>query len=687
MSETLASGFPEIPIGAWRDAARKGLVPDTELLKDVEPGVRTQWLYTSDDALAPDPAGSPGESPFVRGTRVGAPWQIRQQHVHPERAVANRQILEDLMGGVGSIGLRLDRAARLAYAPGSPEFLDARGHGGIAISTLTDLSEVLDGVHLDLAPIALDAGAQGVAAAALLRALWQQNGIADVGARGSFCLDPLETLATDGHLPHSPEAAIAAAGALAEEVDRTLPGVTALSVDTGIYVEAGSTAIWELAISASSGLEYLRAADRAGLPPSRAARQIEFNLAIGADQFLEMAKFRAARRIWTRILEQSGVPPAERHSTTVGRTSARVLSAVDPWINMLRGTIATFAAGTAGADGITVTAFDRALGEPGTLGRRIARNTQIVLQEESSLGRISDPAAGSWYIESLTDSLARTAWEKLTMIEREGGALAALRSGLIASELAELAENRREELATRARTLTGVNAFPLLGDTEVLPDPVDHEALARLDAARLAERPESGLLENLAGAAPSNRLREAGVLATAGARIDEIAEALAGETFTMAPLSRSRDSSDFEHLRLAASRHEQVGEGRPKIYLSCLGPIARHVGAANWAKSFFEVGGIETIPSGVLDGPTEQGRALATNALRMAAICAGRDEEPGAIARTVEALRANGAEWVYLANPRPEQADVAGADEVVRDGVDMVEVLSEALGRLGVEVG
>ncbi len=701
MPEPLAAGFDPVSYEQWSEKAGGG-DSASELATTLEEGIEAKWLYTPEDALAPDPAGLPGKAPFVRGTRAGRHWQIRQQHGHPDRAAANREILEDLSGGVTEVTLRLDRAARMGIGPGDPAFGDTRGDDGIAISDLDDLSQVLDGVYLDMAGIALDSGGAALPAAALLAAHWRETGIAPDRALGSFRADPLGTLAREGSLPVSPEQALAQAAGMALEVSRGMPGVRALGVDTGIYVEAGASTSWELGIAVATGVEHLRAALAAGLEPEAAATQIEFTLAAGPDQFLEMAKFRAVRRLWARVLEQCGVEPGARHSATYGETTARMITAVDPWVNMLRVTTAAFAAGTGGADGITVTPFDRALGLPSNLGRRIARNTQIVLQDEASLGRIADPVAGSWYGEVLTDEVARSGWDCFTAIEKEGGALAALRSGLIADALAGSADGRREELIHRTRVMTGVNEFPLLGDDGTSPpEPVDREALARIDQARLAERPEPGGIAEIAGTGPGGQLEKAISLAAAGARIDEMTAALAdgaapadrelgdgepGGPRSIEPLEPRPDAAPFEHLRDTVAARESAGSERPQIYLACMGEVAEHVNLANWAKSFFEVAGIETVPSGALAGTSEQAEVFRAGGFRLAAVCAGRDEKPEEVGELVESLRAAGAGYVYMVNSTPELNRAAGADEIVRNGVDMVEVLTAALGRLGVEV-
>lgn len=673
MNDPLADGFDPVSLAEWRQKASAG-DPETELATAIEDGIEAKWLYTREDELAPDPAGLPGKAPFTRGIRAGRHWQIRQEQTHPDPAVANREILEDLNGGVTEVTLRFDTAG-----------------DGILIHNLDDLSIALDGVHLDLAPVALDAGFDA-AAAALLVAHWRETGIAPDDALGSLRIDPLGALARSGSVGGSPENAIRQAAAVALEVSRDYPQARALGVDTAAFVEAGATAAWELGIALSAALEYVRAAGDAGLEPAGAAAQIEFTLAVGPDQFLETSKFRAMRRLWARVLEECGVPAEKRHSPTYARTSGRMITWVDPWVNMLRVTTATFAAGTGGADGVTVTPFDSEIGQPGGIGRRIARNTQIVLQDESSLGRIADPAAGSWYVENLTDQVARAGWRRFQEIEAGGGALAAMRSGSIAGALSAAADRREHEMIHRERVMTGVNEFPLLGDDGTEPVEVDRDGLARTHAARHDERPEIALEDiepgALAAAPAGELLKRAAALAGAGATIDEISAALsdgAGDSGEPIAALRPRpDAAPFERLRAAAHAHEQAGNRRPQLYLACMGPVAAHVNFANWAKSFFEVAGIETVPSGALNGNEAQAEAFTAGGFSVAAVCASRKQDPAEVADLVTKLREAGAEYVYMVNSTPEINEQSGADEVVKNGVDMEAVLTAALERLGI---
>jgi len=707
MTEPLAADFPPVPDDEWRAAALKAAKApeDTPTRSVTEDGIEVNWLYTREDALASDPGGVPGLAPFVRGTNGGtgedeAAWEIRQQQAHPDRRAANKALLEDLEGGATAIELRPDRAARGGHAPGSDAFAATRGVDGTMVSTVDDLETALEGVFVELAPIAIDGGAQAIPTGALLLATLRRRGVADQDAIGSLRIDPLGTLAAEGALAQEPADAVATAGRVAAQVAEVFPKIRALAVDTRAYVNAGATPVRELAVAITTGVAYLRAAEAAGLEPARAASQIEFTLSVGTNQFGEIAKLRAFRRLWARVLELSGVAEEDRRSFLLARTSDRMLAGIDPWSNMLRATTAGFAAAVGGAEGLTVTPFDTVVADavgaaaPGGLGRRIARNTQLVLQEESALRRVADPAGGSWYVESLTDATARAAWDLVTEIEGAGGAITALVDGRWESELAEQADRRRGELARRGREMTGVNVFPLLADDGVHPEPVDRAAFVQTENDRLGERAaldlpatpdESGLLAALLHAAEQ------------GARVDELAT-LAGwgpvADLDATGLPTRRDAEPFEQLRAAAAAPAggtaasadgaaagaaEVTEDGPRVFLAALGPLAAHAAQATWAQNFFGVGGLATIQSDPLDDPSAAGDLLQADGAVLAAVAGGPKAEDEALSAAIASLKDAGAKVVYLVGGNDEKAQALGADRGVKQGVDMIEILGDAL--------
>jgi methylmalonyl-CoA mutase len=442
----LAAEFPAVTRQQWQRLVAKVIgvdgdvdSPERKLATVTGDGIEIEPLYVADDSR-PAP-GYPGQAPFVRGrgpagNRGG--WDVRQRHQHPDPAVAREHIMEDLEGGVSSLWLGL-------------------GDGRIPVDALPD---VLTETYLDLAPIVLDAGERFAEAAEVYLDVAAGRGVPPGALAGCLGADPLGVLARTGI-----DAGLAAAADLARRCAADFPGLRAIVVDALPYHEAGGTDAEELGCALATGLEYLRAMRSAGLSADAAFGQLEFRFAATADQFATIAKLRAARRVWARVAQQCGVTSDVGGQWQHAVSSWTMLTRRDPWNNILRATLACFAAGVGGADAITVAPFDAAIGQPDRLARRVARNVHALLVEESHVARVIDPAGGSWYVEDLTEQLAAKGWAWFQEIERSGGLRAALAAGVIADRLAASREERRDALARRREAVTGVSEFPLIGET------------------------------------------------------------------------------------------------------------------------------------------------------------------------------------------------------------------------------
>jgi len=406
---------------------------ETLLATKTPDGFALQPLYTADDE-SPD-AGFPGLPPFTRGSRpdgaVATGWDIRQRHAHPDVDVARRAVLADLENGVGSLWLVV-------------------GESGLPVDRLAD---VLADVYLDLAPVTLDAGADFAAAADALLAVHEDKGIQASEVRGNLGADPLGLRARTGAAQD-----LDGAAALAARVAGRYPKLRSIVVDALPYHEAGSSDGQELGAAMASAVTYLRALTGAGLSVAAAAGQLEFRLAATADQFGTIAKLRAARRLWARVAEVCGAPAVAVPQHAV--TSSTMMTRRDPWVNMLRTTLACFGAGVGGADAVTVLPFDAAVGLPDAFARRIARNTHAILIEESKVTGVIDPAGGSWYVERHTAELARVGWAAFQEIERAGGIAAALDSGFLDERIAATRTARTNRFAAGEESITGVTVFP-----------------------------------------------------------------------------------------------------------------------------------------------------------------------------------------------------------------------------------
>lgn len=596
----LAGGFPEVGRDRWRAEVAKVLSKSSPFTGDVEAalsttlrdGLTVQPLYTSEDS--PGLPTAPGFAPFTRGRRAsgtGGAWDLRARQSSPDPEVAHVQVLEDLECGATSVWL-------------------AVGAGGIPVNGLpVALADVL----LDLAAVVLDAGADYAEAADAYLAYAASRGIELSQLSGNLGADPLAVLARTGVVVDSAPAVV-----LAQRAAKDLPGVRALTVDALPWHEAGGSDVDELALSLAHGVHYLRLLGDAGIAPAHAAAQLEFRYAATADQFLTIAKLRAARRLWARVTEACGVPAQGRGQLQHAVTSWTMTTARDPWVTLLRDTLATFAAGVGGADSVTVLPFDAPVGLPEALSRRMARNTSSILVEESHVARVTDPAGGSWYVEALTDDIAQKAWVLFQEIEAAGGVEAGLQDGSVAQRLAASAELKQQALATRKDAITGVSEFPFL----------DEKPLVRQPA------PDQG-----GGGLP-----------------------------------RIRWSQDLEALRDASDACLELTGARPTSLAVTWGPLKAHTARLDYVRNLLQPGGV------VLD--VADSATLPAEVPKVVVLVAADSVEPAEVLPVVAALREAGAQRVLRAGKADEEdwPGVDGFVHVGIDALALLRSVHDDLG-------
>ena len=688
---TLAGEFPAVSHDDWLALVEKALggAPfDKKLVSRTYDGLAIQPIYTRRDWPSDDDAsGFPGLPPFTRGAhaagRVRDGWDLRQVHGHPDPKANNAAVLTDLERGVTSIELRLDAAGRAGLDSDDAKAEASAGRDGIMLSCLDDLERTLADVRLDLAPVALDAGAQFLPAAALLLALWQKRGLAPADARGALNADPIGALAADGRLPTDVDTALTHLADLARHVADGYPQVTAVGVDTSAYYNAGASETQDLACAMATGVAYLRALTDAGLGIDTACRLIAFRFSLDADLFAGIAKLRAARKMWARIAEASGATANARGMTLQARTADRVVSRRDPWVNLLRTTATCFAAAVGGADSITTLPYDAAAGLPSAFGQRIARNTQLLLLEESSLNRVIDPAGGAWYVESLTDQMARAAWAEFQAIEAAGGIVEELLSGALAARIAMVNAEREKNLARRKDALTGVSEFPNIHEDEIETAPADLAALRADAATRLPAQRETPF------SLPHGGSRTAALVkaASSGVTLGTMAATLAGAPTAIDPLPRHRAAQAYEELRDAADAYRAKTGDRPRIFVANLGSPADYTGRNLFARNLFEAGGIEAADSGGFDGGAAAAKAFTASKTGIAVICSSDTVYEGQAAEVAMALKQAGATRIYLAGRPGENQEMYennGIDDFVYLGCDILQTLRTALAHLGV---
>lgn len=644
------------------DRDLKGAPFDKKLVKRVA-GIDVLPLYMQGNASGGH-EGLPGLAPFTRGShslgQTENGWDVRQQIAQPDLASARRAISDELSFGTTSLLLRFEDALR----GGLPD--DAQP--GIPCRTLADLEQLLLEVSLDKTPIALDAGAGAAAAAAGLFALAKKRGLALKSLAGSLGLDPLASLVRSGNLPSSLAVSYAALCAVAAYTSREAPSVRSVCVDTAPYHDAGADAASEVALALATGLEYLRVLTDGGLSVDAAAKQIEFRFRIGRDFFLEIAKLRAARSCWSRIVSAAGGGSEAQAMFIHASTSTRTKTARDPWVNLLRATAESFSAAVAGADAITTGAFDVTLGASDEFARHLARNTQHLLRHEAQLARVIDPSGGSFYLETLTDKLARESWTKLQAFEKAGPLSAQLMEGKIQSELAKALEADRKAVETRKIAITGVNEFP-----NVREDKVTRTSTSKATTTTTTTNVSAFEMDKAIAAL------------AAGASFAELTVRTEGAA--KAPvLTRARLSAPFEALRDISDRALETGGSRPKVFLANLGPIPEHKARAQFAQNFVEAGGFEALSNDGFATAEAAAAAFAASGAQVCCLCSSDEVYATLAVDAAKAIAAHKPAAIVLAgNPGEHEARYreAGITHFIFMGLNLVDSLRSLLERAG----
>lgn len=607
----LAAEFPPIDEQEWRrlvEAALKGGSFDKRLVSKTYDGLRLQPLYVR-------AAGAQ-----VISGRGAQPWQVIQRIDHPDAKAANEQAVLDLENGATGLALLL------AGAPA------ARGYGVVANDT-SALDRVLSTVMLDLISLRIEtAPFAGREVASSLADVVAKRRLDPSQLAIDFGLDPLGDMVRTGSALLPWRQLSGRAGETAKHLaDNGFAKARLLRADGRAVHDAGGSEAQELAFALAVGVSYLRLLEGAGFPLDDARRRISFLLAADADEFLTIAKFRALRKLWARVEEASGLDP--QPTCVAAETAWRTMTRRDPYVNMLRVTIAVAAAGVGGADSITVLPFTAALGLPDAFARRVARNTQLILLEESKLAKVADPAAGSGAIEYLTAEIAKAAWRLFQEIEAAGGAAAAIEKGLIQKKIAAVRAARETAVAHRKDALTGTSDYPNLAEIPV----------AVLDVPKNSTPP-------LQSSASFNALQA------------------------------MRLAEPFEQLRGASDAMLAKTGARPKVFLANLGKASEFTARATFARNFYEAGGIEAVMNDRFKDHNEMTAAFKKSGAKLACICSSDEVYAREAADAAMALTGAGAVVHLAGRPGENEAGwrAAGIKSFIYAGCDMLAALRAA---------
>ncbi len=690
----------------WKQAAidaLKGAPFEKKLITPTYEGVDLQPIYNEADRdkVSYLADSLPGKFPFVRGVcsagyKSGS-WDVAQSITYPLPTDFNKALLADLACGQNAVSIKLC-SCRTMFAdiykqrPEWEDFICSSVH----IADLEDIEQAFRDV--DLTKISINflptcPVSYTFEVASLFLAYCKKYNINLGDLRVNFGFDFLTSLVKNGELETvRPDIALDEMASLIGILSEKSTNSSSISIDGSAYHNFGASAVQGIAYSVATGVYYIKELLTRGLEINNIARNIHFNFSSGVKFFTEISKLRAARVIWAKIIKEFGGDSDSQRMKIHAFTSKVYETKFDPYVNILRGTTEGLSAILAGVNSLHISPFDEELGTGGEFSRRVARNIQSILKDESHILDTIDPAGGSYYIETLTDQFVVEIWKIFREIEKSGGMLAALRSGFIKSSISEVVSKRKENIAFRKDVLLGTNKYPNL-----MEKPVD--TLQPQDISSIKNHIDSGIARKktvdtkpIYDALVSKKYDEAINLSidafVAGASITDIWASKSKEKNTISEIPRFRAAKLFEDLRNASNEFKTKTGKAPELYFANFGTLKQYKGRADFATDFFAVAGFE-INQGTGYLTADEGIADITNITAPAIVICSTDEiYPEVVPAFVAALKkTKPAVKIILAGLPKDHVDAfkaAGVDEFIHIKSNVYETLLGLMKNIGV---
>lgn len=687
LEEFSPAGYDE-----WRAAAvalLKGAPFDKTLLTKTYEGITLHPMYMAGPADESPAAGEyPGFPPYRRGTSAaghaaeGLTRAQEYRYALPEQMNAALMHAAEAEGAI--LAVHLDAAGKSGLDPAMAVPGDV-GRGGVSLATGADVRALFQQIALESVPIMVDAGVAAIPCAALLLATCPD-------ARGAVGFDPLGRRAVAGRLPFSLSTAYDLMASYTRWADTQHPQLTTILIDGQPYHEGGGSAVEELASVLATGVEYLRELHARELLVDVAAPRVQCAFTAGPHFFLEIAKLRAARILWAKAVSACGGTAESQKLRLHVRTSLRGKTLHDPYVNMLRTSIEAFAAVMGGADSLHVGCFDDVVRDseiardPDAFTNRVAANVQTILKEEGHLNQVIDPAGGSWYVEQLTDELARSAWERFQQIEQQGGMAAALASGSIQEQIAATAAQRRANLATRKDVLVGTNLYANIAEEPLCADSpqADDVYQARVDAVQAQKAERTFELP-----APTLQTVDMETLISAARRGATLGELMAmccskhDEPVSVTPIPPQRPAAIFERLRAASAEYLNAKGHRPQVFLANMGPLKQHKARADFSQAFFEVAGFDMLSNYGFHSTDEAAQAAIESRAPVVVICSTDDTYPDIVPPLTQAIKSANPQTIVVLAGYPkayiETFEQSGVNEFIHLRANVYDILTRII--------
>lgn len=701
----LKKDFPVPSFEEWKNQVIKDLKgePFEKLITKTYEEINLQPLYTSNDIKdLPQINNFPGFQNLLRGNSAsgfnGRDWEIAQEYNQALPEDLNEALCSDIKRGLNSINIILDNPTKLGI-DADQSIAGEVGKDGLSISGVRKMQVLFKDIDLTNQPINISGGFSALPITLLFTSYANETRTSLMNIKGSITSDPYDYLLSKGELPISLNQIFDEMKLSTELIIKSNSAIKTIGVSGLPFNNAGANAVQELSFTLATAVEYLDEMISRGLKVDDVAKRIKFTFGTGSFYFMEVAKLRAARMLWSKILEAYGVAEENRKMFIHCRATEFNQTYFDPYVNMLRTTTEAFSAIVGGADSMHTNPFDESFNPADVFSRRLARNTQIILKEESHLDQVIDPAGGSFFVEKLTDDVANAAWRLFQSIEEKGGMLKAIQSRSVQEEITKVVDSKKKDFAKRKSVLVGTNMYanPKEEMMEIKKrnlDAVYKKRVEYIQKYRITgedKKHESILdkLQKIADTKSYDLVDDAVEAFLEGASLGEISRSIrasADKGITVKPLTQFRLAEMFEELRIASENYKKKTGSKPKVFLATMGPLKQFKARADFSRAFFEVGGFEIVyPNGFATTDEAVSAAIESKA-QAVVICSTDDTYPELVPPIVKAIKekSKNIKVILAGYPKDqiEEHKKSGVDDFIYLGADTHKVLSTLLNKI-----
>ncbi|MBK7105344.1 MAG: acyl-CoA mutase large subunit family protein [Ignavibacteriae bacterium] len=685
----------------------KGASYDKKMFTKTYEGIELKPIYTNEDLQKLNFVDSlPGYENFVRGKNKSGyfekSWKVNQEINIADAEEYNLALIDALKNGQNCINISLDSATKLGIDADYSEEKNV-GDSGLSISAIKSVERLFKNIDVTKFSFSIHTGIILLPFLSLIKSYFDLKNIDVKLLKGAISADPIYEFVQTGKLNYDENFIFNSMKLSIDWAEKNSPNLKVIGINTLPFANSGANSVQEISIALSVLTYYTNKLIELGLTPEVIFNKVQFTFGISTNYFMEISKFRAIRILLNNFVNAYGIDSSKFEFEINAKNTTFYHTGLDPYVNLLRTTTQTFSAILGGVDGITSSPFDKTSRTPDNFSRRIARNTQTVLREESHLDQVIDPAGGSYFIESLTEEIAKNAWEYFKKIENEGGILESLKNNFIQNEIEKVYEERSKDINKRKAVIVGTNMYANINEKPLEKIVIDKSEFHKKRSEYLKKFRLNGtnekhdiVMKKLNSISNNPEIELINIMSEAylhGATIGEITSALTSSNkneIRINPLKQKRASEDFENIR-ELSRNYKIKNGfLPNVFLANMGTIKDYKARADFSKGFFEIGGFEVFdPPGYTDIENLINDVLDSGTL-IVTICSTDDKYPELVPQITKAIKSKNENIQIILAGYPkeqiEQHKKSGVDDFIFLGADAMKILTSLYNKIGGQI-